>query len=127
MVNADLHQFFTQDVLNIKELKRLAVELKKWDIQLGNEKSFVLAASERIFYEIRQIFHADVSLPQIQSLNSILETLQEMGFEPDIWKSQNLYFSIIRAHRKKKWVFVNDEWKAAFVKLGELLKVRGIE
>ncbi|MEM8909018.1 MAG: DUF3536 domain-containing protein, partial [Bacteroidota bacterium] len=126
MVNADLHQFFTQDVLKISELKRLANELKKWDIQLGNEKFFVLAASERIFYEIRQIAHADGSIEQIQSLNAILETLNKMGFEPDIWKSQNLYFSMVRGYRKKQWVFSSEEWKTAFIRLGELLKVRGI-
>ncbi|MEM9822323.1 MAG: DUF3536 domain-containing protein [Bacteroidota bacterium] len=126
MVNADLHQFFTRDLLNIGELKRLAKELDKWDIQLGNEKSFVFAAGERIFYEIRQIIYAGGSVEQIQSLTAILETLDEMGFKPDIWKSQNLYFSEARAYRKGQKAFSDDRWKTAFIRLGELLKVRGI-
>ena len=124
IVNADMHRFFTQDTLSIHELKRLANELEKWDIQLGNEKSFKFAASERIYYEVRQIANALVPIEQLQTLNAILETLQEMGFEPDIWKSQNLYFAMLKAAKKGKFIFPDDKWKAVFVQLGSLLKVK---
>ena len=123
IVNADMHRFFTQDDLNIEELKRLSKELKKWDIKLGNEQSFILAASERIFYEVRQIVHADAPIEQMNQLIAILEVLDKMEFESNIWKSQNLYFSALRNFRKGRKKFLNNEWKAAFFKLGKLLKV----
>ena len=118
-----MHRFFTQDDLNIEELKRLSKELKKWDIKLGNEQSFILAASERIFYEVRQIVHADAPIEQMNQLIAILEVLDKMEFESNIWKSQNLYFSALRNFRKGRKKFLNNEWKAAFFKLGKLLKV----
>ncbi len=127
IVNADLHRFFEKGTVKIKELQRLGRELKKWDIQLGNEQSFKLAAGERFFYELRTLSSSNVPLKHIQLLNEILETVQQMGLEPDIWKSQNLYFSMMQGYKKGDWVFANEEWKAAFMKLGELLKVKVID
>jgi len=48
VVNRDLHYFFEQDFLFIRELQRLENELDKWDIKLLDPRSFTRAAGERI-------------------------------------------------------------------------------
>ncbi len=124
VINRELHQFFEADILNIRKLRHWARELQKWKIDLSDEASFLLASSERIFYEIRLLANADVPLSHLNTLNSILEILQAMGEKPEIWKSQNLYFSIMQENKNGQWVFSNEEWKTAFLKLGEHLRVR---
>ncbi len=124
VINSELNRFFEQDELNEKKLLRLVEDVKKWDIELSSKQSFKLAASERLFYEIRKIESGVVSLDHIQKLNSIFETIQSLGVELDIWKSQNSYFYMLRGYKNDKWVFASEEWKAAFLRLGELLKVQ---
>jgi len=124
IVNADLHRFFTHQHLNIGELKRLSSELKKWDIQLNNSEAFKLSAGERIFYEIRKIANADSPIEELEMLTEILTTLKEMGFEPNIWKSQNLYARTHREFRKGFRVFPNKKWRKVFIELGRLLKYK---
>ncbi|MEO1518016.1 MAG: DUF3536 domain-containing protein [Bacteroidota bacterium] len=123
IINTDLHRFFAQEELKLAELRRLSFELKKWPITLGNEQSFKLAASERIYYEIKTIAHNQVSLDHLKMLNSIFEILEKMGMELDIWKSQNTYFSMTLGFRNGENQFPDEEWKAAFVELGDWLKV----
>ena len=126
IINTDLHRFFLQEDLNIKELKRLARELKEWGFDIENEQSFKLAASERIFYEIQKIAFADFSLEKLDMLNQIFDTLSTISVELDIWKSQNLYFSMMNGFNKGEWVFSSDEWRNKFIKLGKYLKIRMI-
>ncbi|MEL6866855.1 MAG: DUF3536 domain-containing protein, partial [Bacteroidota bacterium] len=124
IVNADLHRYFEQDFMSIRELQRLSSELEKWDVQLSNEESFMLAASERIFYEIRNVYLNEVSIDQIKRLNTILQIIKKMGLELDIWKSQNFYFSKMQGYQRGDWVFASEEWRTTFLKLGHLLGVK---
>ena len=124
VLNRDLHAYFVQDRLSIRRLSRMALELKKWKIPLSNEQSFKLAASERLFYEVKKMAFANVPIEHLQLVNNILETIQGMGVELDVWKIQNTYFSMIKGFKNGEWVFVSDDWKDAFFQLGELLQVR---
>ena len=69
------------------------------------------------------IAHANVSLEHLQTLNAIFDTMQGMHIEPNIWQSQNLYFSMMQGYKKGEWVFSSDDWKEAFYQLGENLQV----
>ncbi|MEL6924412.1 MAG: glycoside hydrolase, partial [Bacteroidota bacterium] len=126
VINRDLHAFFEQDQLKIKRLQRLAKELSKWGTPISDEQSFKLAASERIFYEVKKMAYSTVSLEHLQLVNNILETIQDMGVDLDVWKTQNTYFSMMKGFKNGEWVFTSEEWKSAFDRLGELLKVRSL-
>ena len=124
VVNTDLHQFFDSTILNIKELKRLAKELLKWNLKITHPQSLKLAAGERIFYEIQKLEYLGVPESQVQSLVEILETVEEMNLDLDIWKSQNYYYSLSKRFRNQELAFVSEAWKKAFLRLGELLNFR---
>ncbi len=124
VINTDLHRFFDASILHIRELKRLAKELTKWNLKIIHPQTLKLAAGERVFYEIQKLGHAGIPESQIQSLVEILETLEEMNLDLNIWKSQNYYFSLLKGFHKGKQPIVNDDWKNTFLRLGELLNIR---
>jgi len=115
---------YKRQLLNIRELKRLASELKKWDLTIIHPQTLKLAIGERIFYEIQKLGAPGVLHTQVQALVDILSTLQEMKLEMNIWKSQNYYFSLLKSFHKQERHFVNDEWKEAFFRLGSFLNIR---
>ena len=123
VVNADLHRFFTKDEIDISRLQKLIDELDKWQIQLSNEESFALAASERIFWEISKLEHMINPMDHINKLSHILESLKKVNIKLDIWKSQNLYFPMIKGYIKGDWVFASKEIEEAYVSLGKMLNI----
>jgi len=126
VVNYDLNAFFANGNghFDIRELNRLADELERWDIHITNEQSFKLTVSERIFRELRSLEAGTMSLKELQNLIEVLETLENMTVGINFWKSQNVYFSMIKSYRAGEWVFSNDDWEDAFRRLGGLLRVR---
>ncbi|MFK7808858.1 MAG: DUF3536 domain-containing protein [Saprospiraceae bacterium] len=127
IVNADMHRFFTMEKLDIKHLERLHKEIKKWKIKLGNEDSFALAASERIYYEIQKTEFSDEPVEHLENISDLLQILKEMKIEVNIWKSQNLFFPMIKGYLKGTWVFYSTELEEAYLRLGELLEINTVK
>ena len=124
VLNKDLLDFFSFGNLHVHELERISKEMKKWKVQPTQRSTINHAASERIFRELTNLEQSIVSLPQLQRLINILELLPKLDLEPDIWQSQNLYFSLIKGYRSGAWVFASEDWEQAFIRLGTLLRVR---
>jgi alpha-amylase/alpha-mannosidase (GH57 family) len=127
VVNRDLEHYFEQERLSIKELGRLIEELQKWNIKLNEAESFELAASERIYTEVKKLEQSEATLEQLQLVNSILELLDKMGIKLNIWKSQNVFHKIIKDYQRGEWVFVSHAWQDNFLKLANLLKVKFVD
>lgn len=126
ILNYDLQDFFSQEALNIRELNRLIDEMDKWEVEIDDTASFKLAASERIFHEIKAITVDADAIEKINSLNEVLDAINKLNIDPDIWKSQNQFFFLQRAFEKGILDYPPNEWKDAFQKLGQLLKVRAV-
>ncbi|MCB0596274.1 MAG: DUF3536 domain-containing protein [Lewinellaceae bacterium] len=124
VVNRDLLRQFENGSLNIRELRRLFSEFRRWDVKLSDEQAFKLAASERVFNEIQQLDTEAADLDRLQSLITILETLETLKFNLDFWRSQNTYYFMLQGYKNGEWVFASQEWEEAFLKLGRLLQVR---
>ncbi len=124
VVNHDLHQLFSNgQALNIQELEHLVEELNRWNLELIDRQSFNLAASERIFRKVRDLSKGREPLRELEELITLMRVLQTMKLEPDVWKSQNLYFSLLRALHNGDLRLSPAEEKA-FRRLGEQLRVR---
>lgn len=126
VVNYDLNEFFANGNFDIRELHRLADELQRWDIQITNEQSFKLTASERIFREMKQLSAGNMNIKELETLLEVLEAIDSMTIGLNNWKSQNVYFSMVKGYQSGEWVFSNDEWENAFRQLGDLLRVRTV-
>ncbi|NJN33948.1 MAG: hypothetical protein HC817_06585 [Saprospiraceae bacterium] len=124
ILNVDLKNFFTADSLEINQLKRVLSEFQKWGVPFSNESAFKLAASERIFSELKLIDRIGIPLSKMQALNEVLATLTQMKMKLNVWKSQTLYFDLLRQFDNRVRSYPSPEWKQAFLKLGDLLNVR---
>ncbi len=120
----DLRRLFENGSLNIRELKRLVGEFRKWNIPLNPYPDFLLKVEERIFREIGNLDVSEATRQQIQSLIDTLEVLEDARIRLDFWKSQNSYFHLLKQFKNGTVVFPDAEWQEAFYKLGRLLKVR---
>lgn len=124
VLNHDLVQFFANGSLNIRTLRRLASERKLWKVKMTDESAFRLAVSERFFQEIRSL---KIEAEEKSKLDALIETLQillEMTTDLSIWKSQNLIFFLLKSFKSNEQEYPSPEWKASFLQLCELLKVR---
>ena len=125
VLNADLLNYFKNgDTKDVRTLLRVSNNLKRWQVKLNDEDAVRHAISERIYREIERIDLDESSAPRVEWLNDVLLIVQKMNLKPDVWKSQNVFYLLTKGYRKGQWVFVNEEWKAAFEHLAGLLKVR---
>jgi hypothetical protein len=124
ILNLDLKAFFEKESLDISELQNILGEIKKWNIGFTDENAFKLAAAERIFQEVRRIQKIGIPLNRLQSLIEVLTILNDLKIKADIWKSQNVYFSLLKRYEHKERQYPNPDWRRAFLKLGDLLKVK---
>ena len=126
VLNADLLRFLARDNGNnhLSELRRIAADLKRWGVKLSDEETVRHAAGERIHSELVTFWRQDVPLARVQRLADIVALLSEMGLQPRLSRSQNIFFLVTKGYRKNEWDFINEDWKKAFERLAELLSVR---
>ena len=60
----------------------------------------------------------------LKNINKTLKILRGMGVKPEIWKSQNLYFSLLKKHSNGEIKLENGKTKDEFRRLGNSLEVR---
>jgi alpha-amylase/alpha-mannosidase (GH57 family) len=125
VLNLDLLNFFRNgDTKDVRNLRRIAKDLKRWNVQVTDVEVVRHTVSERIYKEIQKISLDESSAPRVEWLNDVLDIVQQMDLKPVVWKSQNVFYLLSKGYRKGQWVFVNEGWKAAFERLAALLKVR---
>jgi hypothetical protein len=126
VLNSDLLEFFEYpDTLDPRRLRRVADDIKRWQIKLSDPEAVRHTASGRIFNEINKINLDESSLARVHWLNEVLDVVfSQLDLRPSIWRSQNVFYLLTKGYRKGQWVFANSEWEAAFERLAKLLKVR---
>ena len=129
ILNHDLHQFFTEEAWSIQELKRLLAEFKKWGVPIEDESGLSLAAGDRLYRELQNVLAIGIpeSLDQLQHLRLILQSLNQLSFDIDLWKVQNLYYSMRRNYLKLKPEHQHKEWEKVFFHLGQLLGFQTVD
>lgn len=125
VLNADLLGFFENDhVGDIRTLRRIADDLRRWNVKLTDLEAVRHAVEERVYREIGKIEMDESSAARMEWVSDVLTVVQEINLKPIVWKSQNVFYLLTKGYRKGEWVFLNKEWQAAFERLAELLKVR---
>ena len=125
VLNSDLLHFFENgETKDTRTLRRIADDLKRWNIKLTDEEAVRHAIGERIYREIEKINLDESSATRMEWLSDVLVVVNEMNLRPVVWKSQNVFYLLTKGYRKGQWVFLNEAWKAAFERLAKLFKVR---
>lgn len=125
VLNEDLLSFFESPLLSdVRVLRRITTDIKRWNIKLNDEAMINHAIGKRVEAEIDKIQLDESSVPRINWVIEVLNTVFEMGLKPGIWRGKNVFYLVTKGYRKGQWVFVNQEWQQVFEQLAELLKVR---
>ncbi|MBS1508596.1 MAG: DUF3536 domain-containing protein [Bacteroidetes bacterium] len=122
ILNADLINCFTSDKISIKEMERIASEMARWNLKIEDPRKLSRLAGDSIWKELKRIGSERENVKRVQRLNRIFPLLDKFGLDPNLHKSQNLYFEISKEELKNPKVL--PEWMEQFTLLGDNLGVK---
>lgn len=125
VLNRDLQAFFEKDSrFNLREIQRLVSEFKKWNVRITQPDALHLRVNEKIYKAIAALNTSEEGLYDLRLLNNVLKCIRELELAAEFWKSQNHYFFLLQKYRSIDWEGISQEWKDAFLQLGELIWVK---
>lgn len=96
-------------------------ELASWKLNIEDPEQVARLAGERIYKELRIISAEGSNLRRIERLNRLFPLLRKFKLEPNLYKSQNLYFEISEQDNKNNGKNRSAEWYKQFEILGKIL------
>lgn len=129
VLNSNLRQAFAGDMTDLKQIRALLDEAKISNVQLdGTVHRYVLEQTLGRLGEHLREHPNDLSL--IIHLDDVTGLVHSLPFEVDLWKVQNIYYSLLQTvypGNLQKAAGGNEgarEWIARFNALGDKLRVR---
>lgn len=119
--NSELKNCLEADSLDTNTLQSIAFKIKKWDIRISKRIPFTRIINDMIMRNLEVLRNGENGIDRIRRLNKGLEILKSIGFEFDLYQSQNMYFHLSRSPKASRW---EGDQKDDFVKLGAFLGVK---
>jgi hypothetical protein len=122
ILNADLIRSFESERINIRQVERIMNELVLWKLNVEDTGKLERLVGESVFKEVKRISAEGDNHKRVEKLNRLFPLLSKFNINPNLYKSQNLYFEISvrnRAHDGH-----SGEWIKQFNLLGENLSVK---
>ena len=129
IVNVDMKRAFEREEVDTEKLKKLILESNRWGIHLDraaieyNVSLWVTSLMEKVNQE-----RMDPSL--FVRITNVLELLESLSLNLNLWKAQNMYFSLreqLTAEMDEKVKRGDEsakEWFDAFNNLGRKLRIK---
>jgi alpha-amylase/alpha-mannosidase (GH57 family) len=121
ILNADLLKCFSEKI-NIKEFERITGEIAKWDLKIEDPRKVEQLAGISILKELNLIGSERHNVKRIERLNRLFPLLKKFKIQPDLNRSQNLYFEISKSLIGEEGYV--QEWLKQFNLLGDHLGVK---
>jgi alpha-amylase/alpha-mannosidase (GH57 family) len=122
ILNADLVRCFQTDKINIRQVERIMSELSKWKLAIEDTGRVERLAGESIFKELKRIHAEGQTIRRIERLNRLFPLLRDFKINPNLYKTQNLYFEMSVQHKEHNGH--TAEWIKQFSLLGDNLGVK---
>jgi alpha-amylase/alpha-mannosidase (GH57 family) len=122
ILNADLVRCFQTDKINIRQVERIMSELSKWKLAIEDTGRVERLAGESIFKELKRIHAEGQTIRRIERLNRLFPLLRDFKINPNLYKTQNLYFEMSVQHKEHNGH--TAEWIKQFGLLGDNLGVK---
>lgn len=128
ILNTDMKKIFEEEVLDVEKLKKLISESQKWPINI-DKTTISFVASSWVGSIMEKVQKQPENIQLFEELDNTLELLKQLPITLDLWKAQNMYFSIGRKHcdRMREKAENGDNlaknWVDDFLKLGDYLNV----
>ena len=124
ILNADLVKILQSDKINIKEMERISAEMDRWSLKIEDPDKLSRLAGESIYKELQRINSERENVKRIQRLNRMFPILDKFKLEPNLHKSQNLYFEIAKEYKRNSESEKISEWVDYFNLLGANLGIK---
>jgi alpha-amylase/alpha-mannosidase (GH57 family) len=127
-LNTDLKKTFNHET-DVEKLGRIIEEIKRWSINV-DATTVGFIASAWVISVMENLHEHPEEIRLFRLVKDTLEALTPLGLQLNLWKAQNLYFSIRKNHftGMKKKAETGDtfsaHWVEAFSKLGNYLHVK---
>ncbi|RJQ23223.1 MAG: DUF3536 domain-containing protein [Nitrospiraceae bacterium] len=129
IINTDMKRFFEEEDLDIEKMKKLMGETKRWSINLDTT-TIGFVASTWINSVMEKLAENRQDVKLFEKIDVILETLKPLSLPLNLWKAQNIYFSLGKDYlggikeKAGKGDGHSQKWVEAFNRLGQYLHVR---
>jgi len=129
VLNADFKKLMEEEELNIDGIKKTVAEFEKWSLR--PDKTFLgFVLSSRINEIMAELQDNPEELSLLKTIDSLLETLKGFPLDLNLWKSQNIYFTLCKRLQRemKEKVESRDplaqDWMELMKKIGHHLNVK---
>ncbi|MEM3586053.1 MAG: DUF3536 domain-containing protein [Candidatus Jordarchaeaceae archaeon] len=95
ILNTDIRRLLESEKTDLEQLKRLVEEMKEWSVE-PDKTILEFAAKQKINKLMEKLAENPEDLSLLETIDNILKILSMLPLELDLWKAQNIYFSIIK-------------------------------
>ncbi len=95
LVNADLRAALEDPELNLARLKQASEAAKRYYLEL-DRATLGFIAGNKITALMEKLRGAPEDLAQMEAINELLATIEPLQLGPNLWKAQNILFSLSR-------------------------------
>jgi alpha-amylase/alpha-mannosidase (GH57 family) len=129
ILSTDLTRALKTEELDLETIRKLVEEFKKWSFTPdGEHLGFV--ATQRIDGLMEKLSRYPEDLSLLETIENVIFILRELPLDLDLWKSQNVFFSVTRTlYQKMKKKSDRGEaaakkWIENIEKIGRYLQVK---
>jgi alpha-amylase/alpha-mannosidase (GH57 family) len=128
-LNAELKKLLEAQDVDLPQLQKVIEDVKKLSVEVDT-KTLNFIASAHVSTLMERLLRKPKDRTLLQVIEKMLKLLDGLPLKPDLWKAQNIYFSICKDHhdsmlRKAQGGSASaTKWIERFTNLGRLLGVR---
>ena len=129
IINTDMKKIFEEEILDVEKLEKLIDEAKRWSIKVDTTTiGFVVNSWVNSIME--ELYQQPENVQLFEKIDNTMEVLKPLSLSLDLWKAQNLYFSIGKncyttmKERAASGDNSAERWTEEFLKLGNYLYVK---
>ena len=128
VLNTGLRRLLEKEELDLDQLQRGISEFKKWHFEL-DRSTLNFVATSKVNTIMERFAHEPEDMSLMEGVEAALKILGTLSLEPDLWKAQNIYFSIGKEllgvkRRQAESDPHARKWVGLFNCLGSYLRVR---
>ena len=128
ILNRDLCDILEQENINIERLQSIVDEMKRWAFK-RDQGNFGFVASQKISELMKRLEQQPKNIALVETIEAVLNTINQLTLDIDLWKAQNIYFAIGKQHysERKQQAKVDElarKWIKSFERLGAILQVK---
>ncbi|MBI4309713.1 MAG: DUF3536 domain-containing protein, partial [Candidatus Omnitrophica bacterium] len=128
ILNRDLSALLESDDLDTERLEVLVEEVKRWSFK-RDQTNFSFLASACICRLMSRLREHPEDVVLMEKITTSLGLLEQLQLDLDLWKTQNIYFTMARAIypaivAQAPADALSRRWAALFERLGDILQVK---